>query len=147
MVHIELCPKTGLYNLNLVHCKFDLTFSYSKFQKSCFTYIWASEENTGNLDEVEWWKEVWQFQLFQVRLMGCQDLLDDVPGRSKKDSGVFSSPSDQKSWYKLKPSSSKTYNVKDETSSEIKFCICQFKKIPLQKISFCFYLKSRGFSK
>lgn len=55
----------------------------------------------------------------EVRLMGCQDLLDDVPGRSKKDSGVFSSPSDLKSWYKLKPSSSKTYNIKDETSNEI----------------------------
>ena len=54
--------------------------------------------------------------------MGCQDLLDDVPGRSKKDSGVFASPSDQqKSWYKLKPSSSKTYNIKDETSSK---CLC-----------------------
>ena len=50
------------------------------------------------------------------------ELLDDVPGRSKKDSGVFASPSDQqKSWYKLKPSSSKTYNIKDETSSK---CLC-----------------------
>jgi len=42
----------------------------------------------------------------------------NINGRSKKDSGVFSSPSDQKSWYKLKPSSSKTYNVKDDTSSK-----------------------------
>ena len=54
----------------------------------------------------------------EVRLMGCQDLLDDVPGRSKKDQGVFSSPSELKSWYRLKPSSSKSYNIKDETSSK-----------------------------
>merc|ERR1719192_2268205 len=55
----------------------------------------------------------------EVRLMGCQDLLDDVPGRSKKDQSVFSSPSEMKSWYRLKPSSSKSYNIKDETSNEI----------------------------
>merc|ERR1719323_2333037 len=55
----------------------------------------------------------------EVRLMGCQDLLDDVPGRSKKDQSVFSSPSELKSWYRLKPSSSKSYNIKDETSNEI----------------------------
>ena len=54
----------------------------------------------------------------EVRLMGCQDLLEEVPGRSRKDQGVFSSPSDAKSWYKLKPSSSKSYSIKDETSSE-----------------------------
>ena len=54
----------------------------------------------------------------EVRLMGCQDLLDDVPGRSKKDQSVFSSPSELKSWYRLKPSSSKSYNIKDETSSK-----------------------------
>jgi hypothetical protein len=51
--------------------------------------------------------------------MGCQDLLEEVPGRSRKDQGVFSSPSDAKSWYKLKPSSSKSYSIKDETSSKI----------------------------
>ncbi len=50
--------------------------------------------------------------------MGCQDLLEDVPGRSRKDQGVFSSPSDSKSWYKLKTSSSKSYSIKDETSSK-----------------------------
>merc|ERR1719245_1214633 len=55
----------------------------------------------------------------EVRLMGCQDLLDDVPGRSKKDQSVFSSPSELKSWYRLKPSSSKSYSIKDETSDEI----------------------------
>merc|ERR1719232_2225372 len=60
----------------------------------------------------------------EVRLMGCQDLLDDVPGRSKKDQSVFSSPSEMKSWYRLKPSSSKSYNIKDETSSISSFLDC-----------------------
>merc|ERR1719245_2123011 len=60
----------------------------------------------------------------EVRLMGCQDLLDDVPGRSKKDQSVFSSPSELKSWYRLKPSSSKSYNIKDETSSISSFLDC-----------------------
>jgi len=55
----------------------------------------------------------------EVRLMGCQDLLEEVPGRSRKDQTVFSSPTDAKSWYKLKPSSSKSYSIKDETSNEI----------------------------
>ena len=50
--------------------------------------------------------------------MGCQDLLEEVPGRSQKDQGVFSSPTDAKAWYKLKPSSSKSYSIKDETSSK-----------------------------
>ncbi len=53
--------------------------------------------------------------------MGCQDLLDDVPGRSRKgeQQGVFSSPSDLKSFMKgVTRSSSKSYNIKDETSSE-----------------------------
>ena len=58
---------------------------------------------------------------FQVRLMGCQDLLEEVPGRSRKDQTVFSSPTDAKSWYKLKPSSSKSYSIKDETSSKFVF--------------------------
>ena len=57
----------------------------------------------------------------EVRLMGCQDLLEEVPGRSRKDQGVFSSPSDAKSWYKLKSSSSKSYSIKDETSSKTLF--------------------------
>eukprot|EP00095_Tigriopus_kingsejongensis_P010801 maker-scaffold1931_size24754-snap-gene-0.10 protein:Tk10801 transcript:maker-scaffold1931_size24754-snap-gene-0.10-mRNA-1 annotation:"protein kinase n" len=57
----------------------------------------------------------------QVRLMGCQDLLDDVPGRSRKgDQGVFSSPTDLKSFMKgVTRSSSKSYSIKDETSNEI----------------------------
>jgi len=62
--------------------------------------------------------------------MGCQDLLDDVPGRSRKGDGgqsggagggsnMFSSPSDLKSFMKgVTRSSSKSYSIKDETSSE-----------------------------
>ena len=72
----------------------------------------------------------WQFVIFlpfhfflfhrQVRLMGCQDLLDDVPGRSKGDEhGAFSSPRDLSSFVKgVTRSSSKSYNIKDETSSK-----------------------------
>jgi hypothetical protein len=56
--------------------------------------------------------------------MGCQDLLDDVPGRSRKgdqQQGMFSSPSDLKSFMKgVTRSSSKSYNIKDETSSKSK---------------------------
>jgi len=56
----------------------------------------------------------------EVRLMGCQDLLEDVPGRTRKDPSVFSSPSDVKSVFKaVTRSSSKSYNIKDETSNEI----------------------------
>lgn len=51
----------------------------------------------------------------EVRLMGCQDLLEDVPGRSRTAAG------DLKSLVKGISSrgSSKSYSVKDETSSEI----------------------------
>lgn len=56
----------------------------------------------------------------EVRLMGCQDLIEDVPGRTRKDPSVFSSPSDVKSVFKaVTRSSSKSYNIKDETSNEI----------------------------
>lgn len=51
----------------------------------------------------------------EVRLMGCQALLEDVPGRSRQ------SPTDLKSIVKgiSGRSSSKSYSVKDETSNEI----------------------------
>ncbi|XP_021695825.1 serine/threonine-protein kinase N isoform X2 [Aedes aegypti] len=57
----------------------------------------------------------------EVRLMGCQDLLEDVPGRSRRDKDSSSSPGDLKSFVKgvTSRSSSKSYSVKDETSSEI----------------------------
>ncbi|KAG1659703.1 Serine/threonine-protein kinase N2 [Nymphon striatum] len=61
----------------------------------------------------------------EVRLMGCQDLIEDVPGRTpRKDSGSLhhgiSSPADLKSFVRSKGrSSSKSYSVKDETSNEI----------------------------
>ncbi|XP_052897397.1 serine/threonine-protein kinase N isoform X1 [Anopheles moucheti] len=58
----------------------------------------------------------------EVRLMGCQDLLEDVPGRSRRDKDAgSSSPGDLKSFVKgvTSRSSSKSYSVKDETSSDI----------------------------
>ncbi|XP_070494492.1 serine/threonine-protein kinase N isoform X4 [Chironomus tepperi] len=58
----------------------------------------------------------------EVRLMGCQDLLEDVPGRSRRDKDSISSPSgDLKSFVKgvTSRSSSKSYSVKDDVSSEI----------------------------
>ncbi|KAF4531920.1 hypothetical protein B566_EDAN000949, partial [Ephemera danica] len=56
----------------------------------------------------------------EVRLMGCQDLLEEVPGRSRRDK-ESSSPSDLRSFVKgvTGRSSSKSYSVKDETSNEI----------------------------
>jgi len=38
----------------------------------------------------------------EVRLMGCQDLLEDVPGRSRRDSSSHSAPNDLKSFVKGK---------------------------------------------
>ncbi|XP_034141729.1 serine/threonine-protein kinase N isoform X14 [Drosophila guanche] len=57
----------------------------------------------------------------EVRLMGCQDLLEDVPGRSRRDKDNSSSPGDLRSFVKgvTSRSSSKSYSVKDETSLEI----------------------------
>lgn len=55
--------------------------------------------------------------------MGCQDLIEEVPGRTKKDHPA--SP-DLRSFVKgvTGRSSSKSYSVKDETSSEyLKFLI------------------------
>ncbi|XP_063702479.1 serine/threonine-protein kinase N isoform X2 [Culicoides brevitarsis] len=49
----------------------------------------------------------------EVRLMGCQGLLEDVPGRSRQSPGEF------KSLVKGISKSSKSYSVKDETSNEI----------------------------
>lgn len=91
---------------------------------------------TGKLEVIDW--DLSLLSLFfrrnqtpnylrqQVRLMGCQDLLDDVPGRSRKgdqqqQAGMFSSPSDLKSFMKgVTRSSSKSYNIKDETSTKSK---------------------------
>ncbi|XP_017044510.1 serine/threonine-protein kinase N isoform X5 [Drosophila ficusphila] len=57
----------------------------------------------------------------EVRLLGCQDLLEDVPGRSRRDKDNNSSPGDLRSFVKgvTSRSSSKSYSVKDETSLEI----------------------------
>lgn len=56
----------------------------------------------------------------EVRLMGCQDLLDDVPGRSRRD--PLASPSDLKSFVKgvtSRNSIKYTYSIKEDTSNEI----------------------------
>lgn len=55
----------------------------------------------------------------EVRLMGCQDLLEDVPGRSRKD--ALASPSDLRSFVKgvTIRNSIKSYSIKEETSNEI----------------------------
>lgn len=59
----------------------------------------------------------------EVRLMGCQDLLEEVPGRSRRDKDNNSTPSggDLRSFVKgvTSRSSSKSYSVKDETSFDI----------------------------
>jgi hypothetical protein len=54
---------------------------------------------------------------FQVRLMGCQDLAEEVPGRTRREHPA--SP-DLRSFVKgvTGRSSSKSYSVKDETSSK-----------------------------
>lgn len=53
--------------------------------------------------------------------MGCQDLLEDVPGRSRRDRDFTSSPTDLRTFMKgvTGRGSSKSYNVKDEISNEI----------------------------
>lgn len=50
--------------------------------------------------------------------MGCQDLLEEVPGRSKSRDSA--SPADLKAFMKgvTGRSSSKSYSIKDETSSK-----------------------------
>ncbi|XP_065224040.1 serine/threonine-protein kinase N isoform X3 [Planococcus citri] len=57
----------------------------------------------------------------EVRLMGCQDLLEEVPGRSRKEKEIMSTPNDLKSFVKgvTGRSSCKSYSVKDEISNEI----------------------------
>ncbi|KAK7590415.1 hypothetical protein V9T40_002028 [Parthenolecanium corni] len=57
----------------------------------------------------------------EVRLMGCQDLLEEVPGRSRKEKEILSTPNDLKSFVKgvTGRSSCKSYSVKDEISNEI----------------------------
>ncbi|XP_056636168.1 serine/threonine-protein kinase N isoform X2 [Diorhabda sublineata] len=50
----------------------------------------------------------------EVRLMGCQDLLEEVPGRPKKESDGSSSPMDFSFFKKTK-----SYSVKEEVSDDI----------------------------
>ncbi|XP_044003717.1 serine/threonine-protein kinase N isoform X3 [Aphidius gifuensis] len=55
----------------------------------------------------------------EVRLMGCQDLAEEIPGRTKRDHHLASP--DLRSFVKgvTGRSSSKSYSVKDETSNDI----------------------------
>ncbi|KFM60785.1 Serine/threonine-protein kinase N2, partial [Stegodyphus mimosarum] len=63
----------------------------------------------------------------EVRLMGCQDLLEDVPGRlPRREQGPhISSPADLRSFVRATGKgltgrgSSKSYSIKEETSNEI----------------------------
>ncbi|XP_072396435.1 serine/threonine-protein kinase N isoform X4 [Diabrotica undecimpunctata] len=50
----------------------------------------------------------------EVRLMGCQDLLEEVPGRPKKETDVTSSPMEFSFFKKTK-----SYSVKEEVSDDI----------------------------
>ena len=71
----------------------------------------------------------------QVRLVGCQDLLEDIPWRvTRRDSATVTSPSEGKSFMRSsksfhRGSSSKTYTLKedDKHSSEfLLFFVCPF---------------------
>ncbi|GAB1606854.1 serine/threonine-protein kinase N2 isoform X1 [Argonauta hians] len=58
----------------------------------------------------------------EVRLVGCQELLEDIPGRTRRDSLqlMFSSPGESRSLLrsgKTGKGSSKTYSIKDENLS------------------------------
>lgn len=56
----------------------------------------------------------------EVRLVGCQGLLEDIPGRKKDNLQLLlSSPGESKSLLRTKRSSTKTYTVKEELSSEV----------------------------
>jgi len=80
----------------------------------------AGNGNQGNKGKTDFRRTAAVTGKLEVRLMGCQDLIEDVPGRTRKDPSVFSSPSDVKSVFKaVTRSSSKSYNIKDETSNEI----------------------------
>lgn len=55
---------------------------------------------------------------FVHRLVGCQGLLEDIPGRKKDNLQLLlSSPGESKSLLRSKRSSTKTYTVKEELSS------------------------------
>lgn len=70
--------------------------------------------------------------------MGCQDLLEDVPGRiPRRDQGPYlSSPGDLRSFVRATGKgltgrgSSKSYSIKEETSSKVLFIsVCFSQKI------------------
>ena len=54
-----------------------------------------------------------------TRLVGCQGLLEDIPGRKRDNLQLLlSSPGESKSLLRNKRSSTKTYTVKEELSSK-----------------------------
>lgn len=56
----------------------------------------------------------------EVRLVGCQGLLEDIPGRKRDNLQLLlSSPGESKSLLRNKRSSTKTYTVKEELSNEV----------------------------
>lgn len=68
---------------------------------------------------------MFMFIILFFRLMGCQDLLEEVPGRSRREKDSISSPGDLRSFVKgvTGRSSSKSYSVKDEISSNCPFLL------------------------
>ena len=63
------------------------------------------------------------------RLVGCQDLLEDIPWRSggRRESLTLGSPDSGKSFIKgPKRSGSKTYTLKEDISSKIKLLFLRF---------------------
>ncbi|KAG9509190.1 hypothetical protein GZH46_02300 [Fragariocoptes setiger] len=72
----------------------------------------------------------------EVRLIGCQGLLEDVPGRSKSSKDP-SNPSDIKSMVfsrGLGRSSSRSYSVKDEISNDI-MAVLKLDNVPVMQTS------------
>ncbi|KAK2719160.1 hypothetical protein QYM36_004856 [Artemia franciscana] len=71
--------------------------------------------STNNLRGLPYTKPAAITGKLEVRLMGCQDLMEDIPGRSRKPVLTNSPSGDLKSFF----SKSKSYNVKDEISNDI----------------------------
>lgn len=110
-------PKSALLKMELDHSQsanstlYSPTIAYGcsrdSFQKNQPTNISKPSSVTGKLE---------------VRLIGCQDLLEEVPGRSRTKES--SSPGDLRSLVRatskgLSRTSSRSYSIKEETSNEI----------------------------
>lgn len=120
-----LCMRTKFspkvhYIITKIVQKFELLSNKYDFKKirTCKFWITTNSNLIFDFDFFLYWGTV---GILEVRLMGCQDLLEDVPGRSRRDRELSSSPSDLRTFMKgvTGRSSSKSYNVKDEISNEI----------------------------